>query len=146
MMILIIIFYVFVISFHISMKSVTYFTFNTFSISPFLSIILILLLSFVRLNCFSRMVDQWKVFSLISRQDHRQRSSWSWFSNRLHAGFEPAQNLSSSLVEWNCAIVITTTSGVNHYTSTPLRNYTTPLHKHPYTTVPPLLVLLILVQ
>ena len=27
----------------------------------------------------------------------------------LQAGFEPAQNLSSGLVEWSCAVVITTT-------------------------------------
>ena len=30
-------------------------------------------------------------------------------SNTLRAGFKPAQNLSSGLVEWSCAVVITTT-------------------------------------
>ena len=43
------------------------------------------------------MVDQRKTFSLTYSPDHCQRS-----------GFEPAQNLSSDLVEWCCAVVITT--------------------------------------
>ena len=42
--------------------------------------------------------------------DHRQRSSPSRISDMLQAGFEPAQNLSSGLVELSCALAITTTS------------------------------------
>ena len=61
------------------------------------------------MNCFSGMVDQRKAFSLISSWDHCQRSSPSQISDTPQAGFEPAQNLSSGLVEWNCAAVITTT-------------------------------------
>ena len=63
------------------------------------------------LNCFCGMVDRrWrKAFSLISSQDHCQRSSPSRISNPPRAGFEPAQNLSLGLVEWSCAVVITAT-------------------------------------
>ena len=61
------------------------------------------------MNCFCDMVDRRKVFSLISSRDHCQRSSPSWISDTPRAGFEPAQNLSSGLVEWNCAVVIPTT-------------------------------------
>ena len=50
-----------------------------------------------------------KGFSLISGRDHCQRSSPSWIPNTPWAGFEPAQNLSSGLVEWSCVVVITTT-------------------------------------
>ena len=50
-----------------------------------------------------------RCFSLISSQDHCQRSSPSWISNTLRAGFEPAQNLRSGFLEWTCPEVITTT-------------------------------------
>ena len=50
-----------------------------------------------------------KAFSLISSWDHCQRSSPPQISNTPQAEFEPAQNLSSGLVEWSCAVVITTT-------------------------------------
>ena len=39
----------------------------------------------------------------IVRDPHHRESPTRW------AGFEPAQNLSSGLVEWSCAVVITTT-------------------------------------
>ena len=55
-------------------------------------------------------VDRRKAFSLISSQDHCQRSSSLRISDTLQAGFKPAQNLSSGLVEWSCAVVITTTT------------------------------------
>ena len=55
------------------------------------------------------MVDQPKAISLISSLDHCQRSSPSRISNTPRAEFEPVQNLSSGLVEWICAVVITTT-------------------------------------
>ena len=54
-------------------------------------------------------VDRRKTFSLISSQDHCQRSPSLRISDTLRAGFKPAQNLSSGLVEWSCAVVITTT-------------------------------------
>ena len=46
-------------------------------------------------NCFCVMVDRRKAFSLISSRDHYQRSSPSQNSDKLRAGFEPPQNLSS---------------------------------------------------
>ena len=58
-------------------------------------------------NCFCGLVDRWKGFSLISSPDHCQRSSPSRISDTPRAGIEPAQNLSSGLVEWSCAVVIT---------------------------------------
>ena len=61
------------------------------------------------MNCFCGMVDRGKAFSLISSRDHCQRFSPSQISNTPGAGFEPVQSLSSGLVEWSCALVITTT-------------------------------------
>ena len=61
------------------------------------------------MNCFYGMVDQQKMFSLISSQDHCQRFSPLQISERLQTGFERAQNMSSGFVEWRCAVVITTT-------------------------------------
>ena len=58
---------------------------------------------------FCGMVERRKAFSLISSRDHCQRSSPSRISYTPQAGLEPAQNLSSGLVEWICAVVITTT-------------------------------------
>ena len=52
------------------------------------------------MNCFCGMVDRRMAFSLISSRDQGPGP---------RAGFEPAQNLSSGLVEWSCAVVITTT-------------------------------------
>ena len=51
------------------------------------------------MNCFCGMVDRGKPFSHISSQNHCQRSSSSQISETPRAGFEPAQNLSSSLVK-----------------------------------------------
>ena len=59
------------------------------------------------MNCFCGMVDR-PAFNLISSWDHCQRSSPSRISDTPWAGFEPAQNLISGLVEWSCAVVITT--------------------------------------
>ena len=58
---------------------------------------------------FCSMVDRRKAFSLIFSQDRCQRSSPSWISDTPRAGFEPAQNLSSCLVEWSCTAAITAT-------------------------------------
>ena len=60
------------------------------------------------INCFCGMVDWRMAFSLISSQDHCQRYSPSRISNMQRAGSEPPQKLSSGLVEWSCAVVITT--------------------------------------
>ena len=68
------------------------------------------------MNCFCGMVDQQKAFSLISSRDHCQRFSPLRISDMPRAGFEPAQNLSSGLVKWSCAVVITTTPQC-HYTA-----------------------------
>ena len=62
------------------------------------------------MHCFCGMADRRKAFSLIFSRDHCQRSSPSRISDTLRAGSEPAQNLSSGLVECSCAVVITTTS------------------------------------
>ena len=61
------------------------------------------------INCFYGISDQQKAFSLISSKNHCQRSSPLEISNKLEAGFEPVQNLGLGLVEWSCAVVITTT-------------------------------------
>ena len=63
------------------------------------------------MNCFCDcgVVDRRKAFSLVSSRDHCQRSSPSRISDTPRAGFEPAQSLSSDLVEWSCAVVITAT-------------------------------------
>ena len=81
----------------------------------------------MKMTCFCSMVDWQKAFSLISSWDHCQRSSPSWISDTLRAGFELAQNLSLGFLEWSCAVVITTTpwchcwmklcSSDNHYTN-----------------------------
>ena len=58
---------------------------------------------------FCGMVDQQKAISLISSRDHCQRSSPSRISDTPRAGFEPAQNLTSGLVEWSCAVKMSIT-------------------------------------
>ena len=67
------------------------------------------LMMMMMMNCFCGMVDQQKVFGLISIWDHCQRSSPLWISDTPRAGFKPTQNLSSGFVEWSCAVLITTT-------------------------------------
>ena len=61
------------------------------------------------INCFQGMVEQWKVLTLISSQNHCLRFSPLQISDMPLAGFEPAQNLSSGFVEGSCAEVITNT-------------------------------------
>ena len=68
----------------------------------------IVLVMMMMMNCFCGMDDRRKAFSLISSRDNCQRSS-PRISDTLRAGFEPAQNLSSGLVECSCAIMTTTT-------------------------------------
>ena len=60
------------------------------------------------MNCFCRMVDRRKAFSLLSSRHYCQRSSPSRFSDTPRGGFEPAHNLHSNLIKWACTLVITT--------------------------------------
>ena len=68
-----------------------------------------MMMMMMMMNCFYAMVDLRKMFSLISSRNHCQRPSPPQISDKPRAGFETEQNLSSSLVEWSCAVVITTT-------------------------------------
>ena len=70
---------------------------------------IMMMMMMMMMNCFCGMVDRRKAFSLISSREHCQRSSPSRISDTPRAGYEPAQNLSSGLVQWSCAVVITTT-------------------------------------
>ena len=71
------------------------------------------------MNCFCGVLDRQKTFSLISSRNHCQRSSPSRISDTPRAGFEPAQSLSSDLVKWSCAVVITTTPRRHNVTPSP---------------------------
>ena len=71
------------------------------------------------MNYFCGIGDRRKAFSLISSRDHCQRPSPSRTSDTPRAGFEFAQNLSSGLAEWSCAVVITTTP--RHHKRCPLQ-------------------------
>ena len=73
-----------------------------------LMMMMMMTMMMMMMNCFCGMADRRKVLSFISSRDHCQRSSPSQISGTPRAGFEPAQNLSSGLVEWSCAVVITT--------------------------------------
>ena len=77
---------------------------------------LMMMMLMMMMNCFCGMIDWSKVFSLISSWDHCQRSSPSRISDMPRAEFEPAQNLSSGLVEWSFTVVTTTTPW-HHYTT-----------------------------
>ena len=55
-------------------------------------------------NCICGMVDQRKVFSVISSRDHYQRSSPPWISDTPTAESEHAQNQISGFDEWSCAV------------------------------------------
>ena len=70
---------------------------------------IMMMMMMIMINCFCGVVDRRKAFSFISSRDHCQRSSPSRISDTPRAGFEPAQSLSSGLVEWSCGVVITTT-------------------------------------
>ena len=70
---------------------------------------MMMMMMMMMMNCFCGMVDRRKAFSLISSRDHCQRSSPLPISDTPQAGFQPVQNLSSDLVEWSCAVVLTTT-------------------------------------
>ena len=60
---------------------------------------MMMMMMMMMMNFWGGKVEQQKAFSLISSRDHCQRSSQSGISDTPRAGFEPAQNLSSGLVE-----------------------------------------------
>ena len=69
-----------------------------------------MMMMMMMMNWFCGMVHRRKAFSLIFSRDHCQRSSPSpILTETLQGGFEARENLSSGLVEWSCAVVITTT-------------------------------------
>ena len=70
---------------------------------------MMMMIMMIMTNRFCGVVDRRKTFSLLSSRNYCQRSSPLWISDTSRAGFEPAQNLSLGLLEWSCAIVITTT-------------------------------------
>ena len=61
------------------------------------------------MKCFRGRADKQKAFSLTSSPDHCQRFSPSRISDTLRARFELVENLTSGLVERNCAAAITIT-------------------------------------
>ena len=65
------------------------------------------------MNCFCEMVDQWKVSSLISSQDYVQIFSPLQISYMPQAGL--CKNLSSDFIEWNGAVLITTTTLLENF-------------------------------
>ena len=69
----------------------------------------LMMIMMIIMNCFCGMVDRRKAFSVISSWVHCKRSSPTRISDTPRLGYEPAQNLSSGLVELSCAVVITTT-------------------------------------
>ena len=58
-----------------------------------------MMIMMMMMNCYRGIVDRRKAVSLISSWDQCQRSSPSCVSDTLPEGFEPAQNLSTGLVE-----------------------------------------------
>ena len=85
--------------------------YNDYTKEPYsFLVMMMMMMMMMMINCFCGMVDRRKVFSLTSSQDHCQRSSLFWIYDTPQADFKPAQNLSSGLVEWSCAVVITTTA------------------------------------
>ena len=63
------------------------------------STMMMMMMMMMMMNFFCGLVDRRKTFSLISSQAHRQRSSPLRIFDTPRVGFEPAQNLSSGLVE-----------------------------------------------
>ena len=72
---------------------------------------MMMMMMMMMINYFCGMVDRRKTFSLITSRDHCQRSSPFPICDTPRAGFESAQNLSSGLFEWSCAVLIITTPG-----------------------------------
>ena len=76
-----------------------YETANTELITRAIDQFLVKMMMKMVMNCFCGMVDQRKVFSLISSRNQCQKSKPLRISDTPRAGFELAQNLSSGLVE-----------------------------------------------
>ena len=75
--------------------------------SPLVYYILICIFDpLMMMNCFCKMVEKRKAFSIISSWDHCQRFSPLFISKVLWVGFEPANNLNSGFFEGSCAEVI----------------------------------------
>ena len=62
-------------------------------------VMMMMMMMMMMMNCFCGMVYRRKAFSLICSREHCERPSPSRISNTPRAGFEPAQNLKSGLVE-----------------------------------------------
>ena len=60
---------------------------------------MMMMMMLMMMNCLCGIVDRRTAFSLISSRDHCQRPLPSRISDMSQAGFEPAQDLSSGLVE-----------------------------------------------
>ena len=72
-------------------------------------LMMMMMMMMMMMNCFCDMVDQRKMICLFSSRDHCQRFWPSRIFDTPQTGFEPVQNLRSGLVEWSCAVAITTT-------------------------------------
>ena len=77
-------------------------------IETWLKMVMMIMIMMMMMNGFCGMVDWRKAINLIASRDYCQRSSPSRISDTPRAGFEPARNLNSGLVQWSCAIAITT--------------------------------------
>ena len=82
------------------------------------SVMMMMMMMMIMMNCLCGMVDRRKTISLIFSWDHCQRSSPSQITDMLQTGFELAQNLSSGLVEWSCAVVIHGANYLNAHSHT----------------------------
>ena len=71
-----------------------------------------IMIMMMMMNCFWGIFDQRKAFSLISNQEHCQRSSPTRIFDASQVRVEPVHNLKSGLIEWSC-------SSDNHYTMAP---------------------------
>ena len=68
-----------------------------------------MMMMMMMMNCLCRIIVRQNTFSLIFCQGHYQRFSPSQFSDTPWAGLEPALSQSLDVIEWSCAVVITTT-------------------------------------
>ena len=71
--------------------------------------LMMMMMMMMMMNYFCGMVDRQKTLSFISSRDYCHRYSPLRSPDTPRAWFEPAQNLSSGLVERSCSVVITTT-------------------------------------
>ena len=83
-------------------------------LSFFPNLILMIIMMMMIMTYFYGMLDRRNTSSFTSSRGHSQRCSSLRISDTSQAGFEPALNLGSGLVEWSCAVVITTTTPQLH--------------------------------